>query len=101
MRKFAIVIAAALAAVLSGCSLNIGNGMFVYENPRFGGVVISRHKSDTESHTVFDTGGGAGESILDGSVRAWAIGRIKSGETVDQVSRAMGIDPSLLREWIK
>ena len=106
MTKALNLIAAALAVMCCSCSLNVANGMLSYDSKdtRLGFARSSSVSSDgqKESSIIFDTKGAVGDSIAgEMSVRDLVIERLKSGQTVDQIAKSLGIDPTVVRDWIR
>lgn len=102
MRILAI---AAIGMICSGCVLNFGNGMFTYDSADtrlgFSRSAVINADGSKESSTIFDTKGSAVAGLSQMSVRDLVIERIKKGETISQISKSLGLEADIVREWIK
>ena len=96
---------AIVAAVCSSCTLNVGHGLLAYstEETRLGASWVSSRDARGVKNTaiVLDTKGAVTTMELDESIRAWAIRRLKEGETVEGIAKALGINPQMVRDWIE
>ena len=97
-----LLLVAVLCSSCSGARLTANATGITVQTGDWDGLLLDKTtNADKTGRTILDTRRGNSLGVNDGTVREWAIARIKAGETIDQVAKALGIDPKLLREWIQ